>query len=318
MLESLVVHCPKPQLWQHLSHPLRKRTRIFTIRLLLFLKNPKLELSRIRESHDNLSSPRDAEKSSSGYHLLAETKNPDAFVLSKVKPLDYHHHVFVSPHNIANGGLALILKQDIKLEVISSCKNYFDTRIIYEDKVFYSTFVYGDPERANRRQTWDYLLDLNTLREAPWFLTGDFNDFIDNSKKEGGPVRAEGTFGDFRSFLSKGDLYDLRHSGNLFSWRGKRNDHLVRCRLDRALSNSEWAELNPSGRCEYLRYEGSDHRPLVSYFDPKRKKKKGNFRYDRQLKKNEEVTTLVAKVWTDETNKTVKEKVDQCRKAIVT
>lgn len=249
--------------------------------------------------------------------FLSETKNPDATVLEKVECLGYHHHAFVSPFGVASGGLALLWKLDIQLEVISACKNFFDTCINYEGKVFYSTFVYGDPIRAERRQVWENITSLNCNRNAPWFLTGDFNDIINNSEKEGGAIRAEGTFGDFRTFLSEGDLYDLRHSGNPLSWRGKRNDHLVRCRLDRALSNSEWAELFPSGRCEYLRFEGSDHRPVVTFFDPKKKKRKGIFRYDRRLKDNEEVTNLVATVWSESTTCTVKEKIDLCRKAIV-
>jgi len=58
------------------------------------------------------------------------------------------------------------------------------------------------------------------------------------------------------------------------SWRGRRHSHLVRCRLDRAMSNSSWVEAYPSGRSEYLRFEGSDHRPIVTSFDPVRRNKK--------------------------------------------
>ncbi|CAA7058840.1 unnamed protein product [Microthlaspi erraticum] len=249
--------------------------------------------------------------------FLSETKNPDVVVLSKVESLGYHSHAFVSPHGIAGGGLALIWKPNIQLDVIFSCINYFDTRISFEGKNFYATFVYGDPDRATRKRMWKHLNTLNQIREAPWFLTGDFNDIIDNSEKEGGVIRAEGTFGDFRTFLSEGDLFDLRHSGNFLSWRGKRNDHLVHCRLDKSLSNSEWAEMFPSGRCEYLRFEGSDHRPVVSYFDPNRLKQKGMFRYDRRLKDNEEVTSLIAKVWEESSGANLNQKIIQCRKAIV-
>lgn len=148
-------------------------------------------------------------------------------VLNKVDSLGYHSHAFVSPHGTAGGGLALIWKQEIQVVVISSCINYFDTRITYEGNTFYASFVYGDPDRATRQRMWEHLISLNQIREAPWFLTGDFNDIIDNSEKEGRAIRAEGTFGDFRTFLSEGDLYDLRHSGNCLSWRGRRNDHLI-------------------------------------------------------------------------------------------
>lgn len=72
---------------------------------------------------------------------------------------------------------------------------------------------------------------------------------------------------DIRSFMAECDLYDLRHSGNFLSWRGKRHDHVVHCRLDRALSNGAWAEDYPASRCIYLCFEGSDHRPLLTHFD---------------------------------------------------
>lgn len=50
------------------------------------------------------------------------------------------------------------------------------------------------------------------IRDAAWFVTGDFNDVTNNSEKERGPERAEASFSDFRTFLSEGDLYDLQHT----------------------------------------------------------------------------------------------------------
>ena len=44
------------------------------------------------------------------------------------------------------------------------------------------------------------------------------------------------------------DLFDLKHTGNFLSWRGKRHTHLVNCRLDRAMANSSWSDLFPNGR----------------------------------------------------------------------
>lgn len=73
---------------------------------------------------------------------------------------------------------------------------------------------------------------------VPWFFIGYFNEIIDNSEKSGVIVRAEGTFCSFRSFLSENDLFDIKHSGNFLSWRGKRGNHLVHCRLDRAIETT--------------------------------------------------------------------------------
>ncbi|XP_024014912.1 uncharacterized protein LOC112088843 [Eutrema salsugineum] len=115
--------------------------------------------------------------------FLSETKNADAFILNKLKSLKYDHHHLVPPHDICGGGLPLFWKQDLNLEIISSCANYIDTSIRYEGKLLFITLVHGDPERSKRKAVWDSIISLSSLREAPWFLTGDFNDILDNSEK---------------------------------------------------------------------------------------------------------------------------------------
>ncbi|KAG2274085.1 hypothetical protein Bca52824_056640 [Brassica carinata] len=210
------------------------------------------------------------------------------------------NNCFVPPHSPGGGGLVLSWKKDIELTVLSTSNNFIDTRITSKGKSFLATFTYGEPD--------------HTKRQA--FLTGDFNELIDNSEKRGGPERTEGTFGAFRTFLSENDLFDLKHSGNVFSWRGKRGTHLVRCRLDRALSNPEWIDLFPSSRCQYLKFEGSDHRPIISYLDTTKKKGHNLFRYDRRLKDNKEIKELVAEVWGKCAYLGVQARLALCRKAI--
>lgn len=150
---------------------------------------------------------------------------------------------------------------------------------------------------------------LSDLRDAPWFITGDFNDLLSNEEKEGGPERPEGSFSDMRTFFAEGDLFDLQHSGDSLSWRGQHGEHFVRCRLDRAAANSNWAERYPTARCMYLAYEGSDHRPLISVFVPGKKRRPGLFRYDRWLKDNTEVTKLIEAAWAEATNLPVTERI---------
>ncbi|KAG7543566.1 Endonuclease/exonuclease/phosphatase [Arabidopsis thaliana x Arabidopsis arenosa] len=248
--------------------------------------------------------------------FLMETKNSDATVLKKLEDLNFAHSWLVSPQGHGGGGLALLWKQELELEVLKSCPNFLDTKITTKGQSFFSSFVYGDPEQSKRRQVWMELTEAALLREAPWFLTGDFNEIVDNSEKEGGPVRAEGTFVDFRSFISECDLYDLKHSGNALSWRGNRGTHVVKCRLDRAMGNSAWTELFPKGRSEYLQFEGSDHRPVISFFD-KVKKKKGIFRYDRRLKENEEVKRLVADIWSEDERINIHRRLINVRRALI-
>lgn len=213
--------------------------------------------------------------------------------------------------------MALLWKQDLEVTILHTCQNYIDTRIKAAGKSFFATFVYGEPDRSQRKLIWDQITHQGRDREEPWFLTGDFNDIIDSSEKQGGPIRHDGTFVDIRSFMAECDLYDLRHSGNFLSWRGKRHDHLVHCRLDRAMSNGAWAEAYPSSRCDYLDFEGSDHMPLLTHFDLSKKKKKGIFRSDIRLKENEEVKNLITAAWGFDENEELEEKIARSRREII-
>ena len=214
--------------------------------------------------------------------------------LNKSSLLSQH---LVSPHSPGGGGLAHLWEKDIDIQILSSNHNFIDTHITYKSYKFHATFVYGAPEVPQRQAVWDQLSSLALTRDSPWFLTGDFNEIIDNSEKSGGPERPESSFGPFRSFLSASDLFDIQHTGNFLSWRGQRGTHLVHCRLDRAMANSHWSDLFPTARSHYLEFENSDHRPLLSTFDPTKKKPKRIFRYDRRMRYNNEVTLITEEAW---------------------
>ena len=127
---------------------------------------------------------KDIQKSMSPSILfLSETKNPDDFVIRKLSSLGYSNHHLVSTSDQRGGGLALFWKQEVMLEVLTSCKNYVDSRVQYEGKSFYATFVYGDTDNIKRRNMWKELVQINALRGGAWFLSGDFNDILNNQEK---------------------------------------------------------------------------------------------------------------------------------------
>lgn len=221
-------------------------------------------------------------------------------------------HFLVSPSNPSSGGLALLWKSDLNIQVTASCNNFVDTQITYKRTKFFSTFVYGAPEVPRRQEIWNQLTDIGDLRAEPWFLTGDFNEIIDNSEKTGGKDRPESSFSNFRSFLATNDLFDLRHQGISLSWRGTRHSHRVHCRLDRAMANSSWSDLFPKSSCIYLPFEGSDHRPLFSSFTSIKKKRGRNFCYDRSLRHNPEVTAIVEETWTKSSSVSVSSRIANC------
>lgn len=244
-----------------------------------------------------------------------ETKNPKDFVLKKFSELDYASSFIINPQGVG-GGLALFWKKEVLLTVKEGSRNFIDTCLQLDKEPVHVTFVYGEPEKAKRKDLWNLLSTKHIDPNQSWMLTGDFNELVDISEKVGGPIRPEGSFCDFRSFLNGNDLYDLQHTGNSLSWRGTRHTHIVLCRLDRVLINCAWAERYPASYCEYLSFEGSDHRPVITRLEPPRKRKGKLFRYDRSLLGNPDVKNLVASAWYSNRPCTVKNQIDSCRLSI--
>ena len=160
-------------------------------------------------------------------------------------------------------------------------------------------------------------MEIGQDRDDSWLITGEFNDLLDNSEKVGGPACWEGSFLSFRSFLAQMGLWDLKHSGYHLSWRGTIYTHFIQSRLDRAMANCSWFERFPAGRSEYLRFEGSDHRPIVVHFDISRKRKKGLFRFDRRLKDKPNIRQLVTEQWKKEPMESVLSKIGRVRHNII-
>ncbi|KAG7537667.1 Ribonuclease H domain [Arabidopsis suecica] len=248
--------------------------------------------------------------------FLTETKNQDSKVLSIVDWMGYDNHFTVPPDGLS-GGLALFWKGNVSLEILASSPNLIDVQVKFQKQLMFITFIYGLPQTEIRASFWDSVSLMGANRSGPWLLSGDFNDTLDNSEKVGGPARCEGSFIPFRSFVAQNGLWDVKHSGNHFSWRGWRYDYFIKSRLDRSLANCSWFEAFPAGRCEYLRFEGSDHRPLVTFLDDSIRKNKGAFRFDRRLTDNEEIRCIVDQAWKSHQEDSVLGKLNRCRAQII-
>ena len=128
--------------------------------------------------------------------FLMEMKNTSHNVLQLLHDLDYSTHHLEPPHSQGAGGLALFWKNSVKVEIISSCQHYIDTKIKAKGQSFFSTFLYGKPDWTKRVAVWFQLQELASSRDSPWILTSDFNDIIHSSEKVEGPPRPEGSFSD--------------------------------------------------------------------------------------------------------------------------
>ncbi|XP_022559081.2 uncharacterized protein LOC111206456 [Brassica napus] len=225
--------------------------------------------------------------------FLMETKHQDEDLFKLFRNTELTNHFTVPPVGLA-GGLSLSWKDEIHVEILFSSANIIDTRIEARGTFSFVSFIYDAPKATDRPAFWSKLTELGSERDESWLITGDFNDLLDNSEKVGGPTRWEGSFLSIRSFVSQMGLWDLPHSGNHLSWRGTRYSYFIQSRLDRAMANSSWFERFPAGRCEYLRFEGSDNRSIVIHFDVSTRKNKGLFMFDQRLKDKPEIRDIVA------------------------
>lgn len=83
------------------------------------------------------------------------------------------------------------------------------------------------------------------------------------------------------------------------------------------MANCSWSEAFPMGRSSYLRFEGSDHRPLLTYSSKSRSRKQGIFRFNRTLTENAEVIDLVEETWNQDPLRSVIAKLNACRQGII-
>lgn len=73
----------------------------------------------------------------------------------------------------------------------------------------------------------------------------------------------------------------------------------------------------PAARSEYLRFEGSDHWPLLTHFDQQLNKKKGIFRYGRRLNGKPEIRKLIETTWKESDTDSVLTKINQVRRKLI-
>ncbi|KAL0749510.1 hypothetical protein Bca101_031513 [Brassica carinata] len=138
-----------------------------------------------------------------------------------------------------SGGLAVMWKDSYNVEILSSDKRIIDMKASYGSLSFFLSCVYGDPVVARRKAVWDRLVAIGLLRDEAWILAGDFNELMSGEEKVGGSERSESTFWDFRNMAQNCKLKEIRSSGNVLSWCGKRDTVWVQCRLDRSFGNDE-------------------------------------------------------------------------------
>lgn len=170
-----------------------------------------------------------------------------------------------------SGGLALLWKEKEHATLISYSKNHIDVSVSVEDmQKWRLTGFYGEPKRAQRRQTWDLLRNLSRDANLPWCVIGDLNNIVAQEDKKGGAPYPNWLIEGFNQVLMDTGLKDLDLVGHQYTWeRGRGTMEWTEVRIDRAMVSQSW--LNAFILAKLYNLEDSstslDHSPI--FLEPK-------------------------------------------------
>ncbi|XP_061357778.1 uncharacterized protein LOC133302072 [Gastrolobium bilobum] len=161
-----------------------------------------------------------------------------------------------------SGGIWLLWnKNTTTISILEENHQFVHSKLTWlgAGKEEYFTFVYGSPQRIERRTLWDNLKRLNSVGVDKWAVMGDFNVLLEEGEKQGGSGFCAGNADEFSSCLSDCSLLDVGFSGPKFTWkRGGLQE-----RIDRLVVNEAWHLEFPNRSIMHLLFNGSDHRPIL-------------------------------------------------------
>lgn len=128
---------------------------------------------------------------------------------------------FVSPSDGRSGGLMILCKSNINMQLNYFHANFIDV-VVKGDGPSHDwrlTGMYGEPVWRNKHRTWKWIHDRHAKGNLPWVVIGDLNEILYSSEKEGGNARPMSYMTAFRECLSDCLLEDLGYIGNKFTWK---------------------------------------------------------------------------------------------------
>lgn len=85
----------------------------------------------------------------------------------------------------SGGGLALLWKTQVQLDVINYMDNHILAQVVEEDWFEWMlTYFYGWPEASQRHKTWALLSHLSSFVQGPWCCISEFNAIIHSFEKQ--------------------------------------------------------------------------------------------------------------------------------------
>ncbi|KAF7825238.1 ribonuclease H [Senna tora] len=202
------------------------------------------------------------------------------------------------------GGLALLWKQEVTIDLQSFSLNHIDVHIKDDsrDLTWRFTGFYGFPDEAYKKLSWKLLQDLNNASNLPWLCSGDFNEIILESEKKGGAPKNFRCMMEFREALDICGLQDIGFTGYPYTWsNGRCGEDNIQERLDQACASEEWLSLFPFVSVEHNTRSFSYHCAVVITFDDENpdanRKAKRLFRFEESWCNEDSCGELVDLGW---------------------
>ncbi|KAL5580419.1 hypothetical protein UlMin_012861 [Ulmus minor] len=149
------------------------------------------------------------------------------------------------------GGLILLWKDPLKVEIKSCSAGHIDAIIDHNLRTWRFTGFYGSPTVEGRVASWQLLQRLGSLPELchlPWLVGGDFNEVLYDHEKKGGRPRSLSQMQSFQEALDHCCLRNITGTGEFFTWANKQlGSDFIQERLD--LSDKMGAVVNGLQRC---------------------------------------------------------------------
>ena len=139
----------------------------------------------------------------------------------------YHNLPFpnwiIAKNPDSGGGIALIWKSEVSLDVINFTANHVLAKVVKEDGFeWFLTGFYGWLEENQQEKSWKLLTHLKTYVDGPWLCIGDLNAFLHASEKQSKRPTQATQVDTFREALELCQLEDLGYRGYPFTWSNKR------------------------------------------------------------------------------------------------
>ncbi|XP_026400034.1 uncharacterized protein LOC113295920 [Papaver somniferum] len=164
--------------------------------------------------------------------FISETKQKHGKLLNSMKQLNIQKFLHVNPERASGtaGGLVMIWKNNLDVEILDSSINHINAKIQpTSGPPWLFTGYYGNSNNTQcKLNSWKFLEYTASKNSLPWLIIGDFNFMLHDFEKYSTQALDNAEANIFSNKIIDLDLNDLGSTGCPFTWTNKRtigSDH---------------------------------------------------------------------------------------------